>query len=118
MLEKFDKVTKACFSRELSSDWRIVLEEFKTSVWELISFSKFELNMEINVTWELHLIVAHLRPFLEKTGKGLADYSEHTGESGHYKVDKEMSRFKRELENPNYGEKVLSGARRFNSKRF
>ena len=81
MLEKFDKVTKACFSRELSSDWRIVLEEFKTSVWELISFSKFELNMEINVTWKLHLIVAHLRPFLEKTGKGLADYSEQTGES-------------------------------------
>ena len=118
MLEKFDKVTKACFSRELSSDWRIVLEEFKTSVWELISFSKFELNMEINVTWKLHLIVAHLRPFLEKTGKGLADYSKQMGESNHYKGDKEMSRFKWELENPNYGEKVLSGARRFNSKRF
>ena len=49
------------------------MRSFKTSVWELISFSKFELNMQINVTWKLHLIVAHLRPFLEKTGKGMAD---------------------------------------------
>ena len=118
MLQKFDMVTKACFSRDLLPDWREVLERFITSVWELISFSKFQLKIKISIPWKLHLVVSHLRPFLEKTGRGMADYSEQTGESGHFKVDKEMSRFQRDLENPHHGGNMLAGCKRFNSKRF
>ena len=113
-----DAVTKACLSRELSQDWREVLERFITSVWELISYSRFELHIKISIPWKIHLLVSHLKPFLEKTGQGMADYSEQTGESGHSKVGKEMNRYKRDLDNPNHGEKMKAGCSRFNSKRF
>ena len=118
MLQKFDMVTKACFSRDLAPDWKEVLDSFITSVWEFVSYSKFQLNIQISIPWKLHLIVSHLRPFLEKIGCGMADYSEQTGESGHFKVSKEMSRFKRELDNPHHAEKMLSACKRFNSKRI
>ena len=118
MLQKFDRVTKACFSRDLAPDWKEILDAFITSVWELVSFSKFQLNIQMSIPWKLHLIVSHLRPFLEKIGCGMADYSEQTGESGHFKVSKEMSRFKRELDNPHHAEKMLSACKRFNSKRI
>ena len=91
---------------------------FITSVWEVISYRKFQLKIKIFIPWKIHLIVTHLKPFLEKTGNGMADYSEQTGELGHNKVDKEMSRFKCDLENPHYSDKTLSGCQRFNSKRF
>ena len=118
MLEKFDKVTKACFSRDLLPGWRNILDVFITSVWELICFCKFRLNINLSVTWKIHIMVEHLRPFLEKTGEGLADYSEQTGEAGHHKVGVEMSRYKRDIHNPRHGTKMLAGCGRFNSKRW
>ena len=49
MLKKFDLVTKACLSRERSPDWREVLDSWITSVWELISYSKFQMHVKINI---------------------------------------------------------------------
>ena len=118
MLQKFDFVTKAGFSRDLAPDWKEILDAFITCVWELVSFSKFQLNIQMSIPWKLHLIVSHLRPFLEKIGCGMADYSEQTGESGHFKVCKEMSRFKRELDNSHHAETMLSACKRFNSMRI
>ena len=73
MLKKFNLVTRACFSRELSPDWREVLGSWVTSVWELISYSKYQMHIKINIPWKLHLLVCYLKPFLEKTGQGMAD---------------------------------------------
>ena len=77
ILQKLDMVTKACLIRDLAPDWKEVLDSFITSVWKLVSFSKFQLNIKMSIPWKLHLIVSHLRPFLEKIGCGMADYSEH-----------------------------------------
>ena len=118
MLHKFDLVTKACFSRDLLPDWRMILDSFVTSVWELVSFCKIELKIKLSITWKVHIMVCHVRPFLEKTNMGLADWSEQTGESAHHKVEVEMKRFRRDINNPLHGEKMLAGCSRFNSKRF
>ena len=64
------------------------------------------------------MLVSHLKPFLEKTGKGLADWAGQTGEAAHFKVNVEMSRFRRDLSNPHCGKKTLAGVTRFNSKRL
>ena len=56
-----------------------------------------------------------MRPFLEKTREGLADYCEQTGEASHHKVAVEMARYKRDIEN---GLQMLAGCGRFNSKRL
>ena len=117
-LQKFDLVTKACFSRDLAPDWRETLEAFITSIWELASFCKFTLKVKFPISWKLHMLVSHLKPFLEKTGKGLADWAEQTGEAAHFKVNVEMSRFRRDISNPHYGKRTLAGVTRFNSKRL
>ena len=118
MLQKFDKVTKACFSWDLLPEWRETLESFITSVWELISFGKFHLNINIPITWKIHILVSHVRPFLEKIREGLADYSKQTGEASHHKVAVEMARYKRDIENPRHGLQMLAGCGHFNSKRL
>ena len=53
MLQKFDKVTRACFSRDLDPNWKNILSLFKTSVWELISFFKFKLKKNISIPWKV-----------------------------------------------------------------
>ena len=62
--------------------------------------------------------MSHVKSFLEMTGRGLSDYSEQTGESGHHKVEIKMGRFRCDLENPLHGEKMLAMCSRFNSKRI
>ena len=118
MLTKFDAVTRACFSRKLETDWEKVIESFISSVWELISFYRLYLNLELSVTWKVHMVVTHLKRRLGRLGEGLADYSEQTGESGHHKVEVEMSRFHLAEDNPRHGERMLAGASRFNGKRI
>ena len=66
---------------------------------------------------KIHILVAHVKDYLEMTGEGLANLSEQTGESSHHKVKQEMGQFKRDRENPRHGEKLLAGCKRFNSKR-
>ena len=64
------------------------------------------------------MLVSHLEPFLDKTGEGMADWSEQTGESGHNKVKILLSRLQMAEENPLHGERMLSGCGRFNSKQI
>ena len=118
LLQKFDLVTKACFSRELLPGWKKTFDDFIFSTWALISHCKFQLKIKITIPWKIHILVSHVKPFLEMTGRGLSDYSEQTGESGHHKVEIEMGRFRRDLGNPLHGEKMLAMCSRFNSKRI
>ena len=70
MLEKFDMVTKACFSRDLLPGWKETLDVFITSVWELIAYCKFKLGITLCITWKVHIMVAHLKCFLEEKNWG------------------------------------------------
>ena len=117
VLKIFDLVNKACFSQSLHPCWKEKIDQFITSIWELVSFCKFTLGVKVTITWKVHILVAHVKDYLEMTGEGLANLSEQTGESSHHKVKQEMGRFKRDRENPRHGEKLLAGCKRFNSKR-
>ena len=64
------------------------------------------------------MLVSHLEPFLDKTGEGMANWSEQTGESGHHKVKIELSKFHMAEKNILAGERMLSGCGRFNSKQI
>ena len=41
------------------------------------------------------MVVSHIEPQLDITGEGLGKESKQTGESGHSKITKEMSKFER-----------------------
>ena len=63
MLQKFDMLTKAAFSRELDKDWQKTAEAFNTSVWEMISYMKLEHKVDISVTWKVKSHTPGLCPF-------------------------------------------------------
>ena len=115
LLGKFDMVVSGCFSYELAADYS---EQFKTSVWELICVCQEDLGITLTVTWKVHMVVCHVKTELDRTGEGLAKDSEQTGEAGHSKMSKEMKRLKRDQMNPNHGERMLEGVKRFVSKRI
>ena len=84
----------------------------------MILFCKFTLEIKVTITWKVHILVAHVKDYLEMTVEGLAHFSEQTGESSHHKVKQETGQFKRDGENPRHSEKLLAGTKRFNSKRI
>ena len=64
------------------------------------------------------MVVSHIQPQLDITGEGLGKESEQTGESGHSKITKEISIFKRGETNANHGNRMLAGVKRYVSKRI
>ena len=118
LLSKFDNVVSGCFSYYLSENYCLLLDQFKTSVWELISVWKQQFGTELSVPWKVHMVMCHVKPQLDSTGEGLAGDSEQTGESGHSKMKKEMARYKQDLTNTHHGERTLAGVKRFVSKRI
>ena len=118
LLQKFDTVVKGCFSYMLASNYSVLLDQFSTSVWEIIRVCKFELGIKLTIPWKVHMVVCHVKQQLDNTGEGLALESEQTGEAGHSKMKKEMGRFKRDENNLHHGERMLAGIRRFVSKRI
>ena len=118
LLQKFDMVVKGCFSYGLDSNYSVLLDQFSTSVWELIRVCKFELGIKLTIPWKVHMVVCHVKVQLDNTGEGLALDSEQTGEAGHSKMTKEMGRFKRDETNLHHGERMLAVIRRFVSKRI
>ena len=118
LLAKFDRVVTACFSYELAPDYIKQMDHFINSVWELISVCKHKLSIKLSVTWKVHMVVSHVRAQLDKTDEGLAKDSEQTGEARHSMMSKKMQKFKRDEQNPNHGDRMPAGVRRFVSKRL
>ena len=118
LLRKFNMVVSGCFGYKLASNYAKLLDDFTTAVWELISVCKSNLNIVLTVTWKVHMVVTHIKPELDRTGEGLGKDSEQTGEAGHAKMKREMARFKRDEANPQHGERMLAGVRRFVTKRI
>ena len=72
MLQKFDKVTRACFNRDLDPNWKNILSLFKTSVWELISFFKFKLKKKISNPWKVLSFIKYTIIFCAGSYVGLS----------------------------------------------
>ena len=54
------------------------------------------------------MVISHIQPQLDITGEGLGKESKHTGESGHSKITKDMSRYQRGEANTNHGNIILA----------
>ena len=111
LLYKFNLVVSGCFGYELDYNYAMLLDHFTTAVWELISVCKINLDINLTVSWKLHMIVTHVKPELDRMGEGLGKDSEQTGEAGHSKMKKEMARYKRVVANPHHGERMLAGVK-------
>ena len=99
-MSAFSKVVKGCYSFTVSKTLKEDIENFK----------KEYLKLNITVTPKVHIVFAHLYPFLEDKAKanngewvGLALYSEQAFESVHADFKKRWEHFKVNNKNESYG---------------
>ena len=104
-LKLLDLVKKGCFSMNLEPDYKERVMNFKEAYLEL----------EISVTPKVHMIFDHVIPFCELKEKGLGYYSEQASESVHYDFKTTWSNYSRKMNDPKYGEKLLSAVVNYNS---
>ena len=94
----FDAVVSTYYGDKLSPDFKQKIE----------AFSKSYLNLNINVTPNIHAVMHHVVEFCELTGRGLAPWSQQTGESLHHDFKQIWEKFQfKDFEHPLYGEHLL-----------
>nr|XP_047122294.1 uncharacterized protein LOC124805836 isoform X2 [Hydra vulgaris] len=76
------------------------------------------LNKQINTTWKVHILLCHVQPYVEHHNKGLGNFAEQCGESIHAKFKPTWTRFKRQIEHSEHGDRLLSAVVDFGAKRI
>ena len=66
MLLRFKQVVCSCFSMSLAPSFREDIDIFNQSVATLIDYSNNTLKIKLTPTWKIHVLVCHLKPFLEE----------------------------------------------------
>ena len=72
----FKVVVKGCFSLDLAVTFKADIDHFNKSVVDLIQHSNEKLQIPLSPTWKIHILVTHLKPFLEEKQVGLGLYCE------------------------------------------
>ena len=104
--KSFDNVVKSCYGKELASNYKRTIYEFKTSYMKL----------GISVTPKAHAVFYHVSEFCDIKGMGLAPWSEQTAESLHSDFNKIWKNFMvRDTEHPDYGKRLLDAIIMYNS---
>jgi hypothetical protein len=110
MLQKFQVVKKSCFSKDLATSYSKDIDDFNISVQRLLNYAEKELNIKLQPTWKIHILVVHLKAFLDEKKVGLGIYCEQTSEAAHAAMKPTIDRFKRKADHPLHGPRLLRAA--------
>ena len=66
MLQNFETVVQSCFSIDLSDTYIQDIDLFNASMTSLIEHCNTSLNINVTPTWKIHILVTHLKPFLQE----------------------------------------------------
>ena len=116
MLTRFRQVVSSCFSMELATTFREDIDAFNESVHRLVDYSNETLKIKVQPTWKVHILVVHLKPFLEEKMTGLGVFCEQTSEASHAVMKPTLARFKRRSDHKLHGPKLLRACTDFSSK--
>ena len=101
----FNDVVSSCYGDELQGDYVSMISSFATAYNRL----------GINITPKVHAVVFHVAEFCSFTGRGLAPWSEQTGEALHHDFAKTWENFfVRDMENPVYADHLLRAVCSYN----
>lgn len=102
----FKDVKEACFQKKLNSSFPDAIEIFK----------KDYLDLEISVTSKCHILFDHVITVCQKNQLGLGFWSEQSLEALHADFSKFEERHKcKDINNPNYGPRLLQSVLEYNS---
>ena len=66
MLVNFKVVVKGCFRLDLEFTFKADIDQFNKSVVYLINHSNKKLQIPLSPTGKIHILVTHLKPFVEE----------------------------------------------------
>ena len=115
MLSKFKVVVKACFSLDLAVTYRADIDRFNASVHNLVKHFNEVLKITLNPTWKVHILVCHLKQFLDEKKVGLGIYCEQTSEAAHSIMKPTIQRFKRKADHELHGPRLKRAAAAFSA---
>ena len=115
MLSKFKKVVKGCFSLDLAATYQADIDQFNASVHNLLNHFNEVLKINLNPTWKVHILVCHLKQFLDEKKVGLGIYCEQTSEAAHSIMGPTIQRFKRKADHELHGPRLKRAAAAFSA---
>ena len=59
-------VKDKCFGWDLEDDWEEAISTFTSMYAELQEYATATLGLQLTVTWKIHIIACHLKPFFDK----------------------------------------------------
>ena len=116
MLTTFKKVVDSCFSMDLALTYEEDIDTFNQSVYNMIDHCQGILNINLKPTWKMHILVCHLKPFLDEKQTGLGINCEQTSEAAHVMMQPTTKRFKRRSDHQLHGAKLFRSACDYSAK--
>ena len=55
-----------CFGWDLQDGWEEAISTFTSMYSELQEYATATLGINLTITWKIHIIVCHLKPFFDK----------------------------------------------------
>ena len=109
-MDSLEKMKVSCFGYSLANTWRRDIQRFKDDWTQLV------LEYGVNTPNKVHIIFAHLVPFIERQRKPLGEFSEQVLEAAHQKLDKIYQWYiVKMVEKEKHGKKFLDCINQFNS---
>jgi hypothetical protein len=112
-LRSFACLKDSVFGLYLGENAGDKIDQFKKSFLDLQSYMKDIFDVEITVSWKIHIAVCHILPFVEKNRSSLGRFAEQCGEAVHSKFKPTWARFKRTMGHKDYSKKLKSATIQF-----
>ena len=103
LMEQLKVVKDKTFSWELEEGWEEAITTFTSMFSELQDYCISTLGITLDISWKIHIITAHLKPFLAHAGCGLARFAEQAGESIHCNLKPTLLAHRRKECHPEHG---------------
>ena len=107
---------ESCIGIDLNPTYKDDIDEFNNEILSLITYVDKYLRIIRKPTWKIHILVTHLKPFLEMKQVGLGIFCEQSSEAAHCVLKPTLQRFKRKADHRLHGTKLLRAVSDFSSK--
>ena len=111
-------IISGCFGRELCTDYHERIDAFRKRFEELSSYARDVFEVELQLTWKIHIITCHLSQWLDDHPVGLALYSAQTCESAHSDFKKTQKRYLVSEANTAHPSKLMRSVVDYTSRRI
>ena len=105
-----------CFSLNLNPSYDQSMTEFRNNIIYLQEYLP-SYNLELKISWKLHIVLSHVVPFCENQKCGLARFAEQAIKSVHPKFKSTWNRYKISSIHSGHGDALKNAVTSFSARR-